>query len=92
MKKLLAAVLIGVFTGLTFHLAAEPAKTEKPEQKKVVWMTDFKAAKELAAKENKVLLVDFSGSDWCGWCVKMEKEIYSQKKFINEAKKKSFWS
>ena len=31
MKKLLAAVLIGVFTGLTFHLAAEPAKTEKPE-------------------------------------------------------------
>ena len=34
------------------------------------------------------MLLAFSGSDWCGWCVKMEREIYSQKKFINEAKKK----
>ena len=52
------------------------------------WSEDFAAASETAKKEGKLLLLAFSGSDWCGWCVKMEKEIYSQKKFINEAKKK----
>ena len=52
------------------------------------WGEDFAAASETAKKEGKLMLLAFSGSDWCGWCVKMEKEIYSQKKFINEAKKK----
>lgn len=45
------------------------------------WMTDFSAAKELAAKENKTLLVDFTGSDWCGWCVKLHEEVFSQESF-----------
>ena len=52
------------------------------------WGEDFSAASATAQKEGKLLLLAFSGSDWCGWCVKMEKEIYSDKKFINEAKKK----
>ena len=52
------------------------------------WGEDVAAASETAKKEGKLMLLAFSGSDWCGWCVKMEKEIYSQKKFINEAKKK----
>ena len=51
------------------------------------WGEDFAAASATAQKEGKLLLLAFSGSDWCGWCVKMEKEIYSDKKFINEAKK-----
>lgn len=32
------------------------------------WMTDFEAAKAKAAKENKAVLVDFTGSDWCHFC------------------------
>ena len=52
------------------------------------WSEDFAAASETAKKEGKLMLLAFSGSDWCGWCVKMEKEIYAQKKFIAEAKKK----
>ena len=52
------------------------------------WNEDFAASCETAKKEGKLLLLAFSGSDWCGWCVKMEKEIYSDKKFISEAKKK----
>ena len=51
------------------------------------WGEDFAAASATAQKEGKLVLLAFSGSDWCGWCVKMEKEIYSDKKFINEAKK-----
>lgn len=51
------------------------------------WGEDFAAAGATAQKEGKLLLLAFSGSDWCGWCVKMEKDIYSNKKFISEAKK-----
>lgn len=51
------------------------------------WGEDFSAASATAKKEGKLMLLAFSGSDWCGWCVKMEKEIYSDKKFISEAKK-----
>ena len=80
MKKLLAAVMTVVFTGMTFNLAAAPAKSAQQEQK-VVWLTDFKEAQQIAEKEIKVMLVDFSGSDWCGWCVKLDKEVFSQKAF-----------
>ncbi len=52
------------------------------------WSEDFAAAQEQAEKSGKLILLAFSGSDWCGWCVKMEKEIYSDKKFISGAKKK----
>ena len=52
------------------------------------WGEDFALAKEEAAKDGRLILLAFSGSDWCGWCMKMEKEIYSDKKFISHAKKK----
>lgn len=45
------------------------------------WMTDFEAAKALAKKEGKSLLVDFTGSDWCGWCIKLDEEVFSQDAF-----------
>ena len=45
------------------------------------WMTDFKAAKQKAAVENKTLLVDFTGSDWCGWCIKLVDEVFKHDAF-----------
>lgn len=45
------------------------------------WMTDFKAAKKKAALENKDLLVDFTGSDWCGWCIKLSDEVFKKEPF-----------
>ena len=73
-----AVFAFGVFALLTFSSIATPKG----------WLDDFDEAKAKAAAEGKNILIDFSGSDWCGWCVKMEKEIYSDKKFISEAKKK----
>ena len=52
------------------------------------WDENYEEGKALAEKGGKLLLLAFSGSDWCGWCVKMEKEIYSDPKFISEAKKR----
>ncbi len=46
-----------------------------------VWLTDYEAALKKAAVEKKPLLLDFTGSDWCGWCIKLDKEVFSQPEF-----------
>lgn len=51
------------------------------------WETDYEKAKELARTENKHILVDFTGSDWCGWCIKLNKEVFSQPAFQEYARK-----
>ena len=52
------------------------------------WTEDFEAAKQQAAKEGKLILMDFSGSDWCGWCKKMDEEVFTKDRFVREASKK----
>lgn len=49
------------------------------------WMTDWEAAKAKAKAENKPILINLTGSDWCGWCIKIEKEVFSTKEFQNFA-------
>ena len=51
------------------------------------WTDDFEAAKAQAEKEGKLLLVDFSGSDWCGWCKKLDTEVFAQPEFLKGVKK-----
>ncbi len=45
------------------------------------WTQDFAAAKAQAAQEGKDLLIDFTGSDWCGWCIKLDKEVFQKDAF-----------
>lgn len=45
------------------------------------WLTDFDKAKAEAKENNRHILIDFSGSDWCGWCIKLDKEVFSQPAF-----------
>ena len=52
------------------------------------WMTDFEAAKTKAAAENKAVLVDFTGSDWCGYCVKLRQNVFDKPEFEAYAKDK----
>jgi|GEM_PF-668856 thioredoxin-related protein len=47
----------------------------------VEWFTDIEAAQAKARNENKILLLDFTGSDWCPWCQKLKKEILDQPEF-----------
>jgi len=49
------------------------------------WMTDFEAAQAKAAEKGKPMLLDFTGSDWCGWCIKLKKEVFSKKTFKDYA-------
>ena len=54
-----------------------------------VWMTDFEAAKAKAVEEGKDLLVDFSGSDWCYWCKRLDGEVFSKPGFVDKVSEDS---
>jgi len=45
------------------------------------WIEDFEAAKALAAAQKRHMLLDFTGSDWCGWCIKLDKEVLEKPDF-----------
>jgi thioredoxin-related protein len=49
------------------------------------WVTDYKKAQEAAKAGKKLMLLDFTGSDWCGWCMKLDKEVFSTPEFQNYA-------
>jgi thioredoxin-related protein len=51
------------------------------------WSKDFKGGLAKAKAEKKRVLVDFTGSDWCGWCVKLDREVFSQPEFKEYAAK-----
>jgi len=51
------------------------------------WMTDLPKAQAKAKTENKMIMMDFTGSDWCGWCIKLHKEVFSKPEFSEYAKK-----
>ncbi len=51
-----------------------------------LWLTDFDQALKVAAEKKLPVLVDFTGSDWCGWCIRLDKEVFSQDAFKAYAK------
>jgi thioredoxin-related protein len=48
-----------------------------------VWLTDMSKAKTEATDSHKAILLNFSGSDWCVPCIRMEKEIFHSKEFTD---------
>ncbi len=49
------------------------------------WETDMAKAKQRSRQENKPILINFSGSDWCGWCKLLDREVFAQKSFAQFA-------
>jgi thiol-disulfide isomerase/thioredoxin len=52
------------------------------------WGADLPVALNRARSENKMVLLDFTGSDWCGWCIKFDHDVLSTDKFTGYAKSK----
>jgi protein disulfide-isomerase len=67
----LRLILAGCVAGLFLAAAAHAA----------TWTEDYASALATAKKEHKLLLLNFTGSDWCPWCKKFDAEIFSTKKF-----------
>jgi protein disulfide-isomerase len=74
MKKLLLTLVAGL-VACAFTARAELA-----------WGTDLDAALAQAKKEKKLVVMDFTGSDWCGWCIKLKKEVFDTDDFAKYAK------
>ncbi len=71
MKKLILALLLG--------LAVNAAQAG-------LWTDDYEAALAQAKAENRFVLLNFTGSDWCGWCIRLDKEVFSKGAFKDYAK------
>lgn len=75
LKKICAVLVLGALA------LSQPAFAGDSE-----WLTSFEKAKAASKKSGKPILVDFTGSDWCGWCIKLNKEVFSTKEFKDWAK------
>ena len=72
---------------LMIGIAALVLATGMAAQAGGAWLTDFAAAQKAAAEKKLPIFALFTGSDWCPWCVKLEKEVLSQKAFLDYAEK-----
>lgn len=80
MKRLNTTLGAFLFGALTLTSQAEDAaETVQIDGAKVgQWTMDFDAAKELAAEKKLPMLLNFTGSDWCGWCKLMDKNVFAK--------------
>ena len=66
-----------------------PAYSQAPVSNKseaLVWFTDVKLADAASKSSNKPIFAFFTGSDWCGWCKKMQRDVFAKAEFIDWAK------
>jgi thioredoxin-related protein len=66
--------------------ASQKIPVEATPRPEFGWLHDYKKAQQEATAANKFLLLDFTGSDWCGWCRKFDREILSQPQFKDYAR------
>ena len=79
MKKLILLLFTIVsFTSFSQLIEGNWLNTEKPEMNKAI---------EISQKTNKPIMLFFTGSDWCGWCKKLVKEVYKTSEFNTWARK-----
>ena len=72
-------VLVAV-VGLCMFMVAAAARADS-------WETNYPRALKAASASKKMVLLDFTGSDWCIWCQKLDKEVFSQPEFKNFAQR-----
>ena len=57
------------------------------QAQEVTWQTDMNEAMKISKKSKKPLFLFFTGSDWCGWCMRLQKEVFKTPEFEKWAKK-----
>jgi thioredoxin-related protein len=76
-KNLRAVLAVAAFAAFfTATAGAEPS-----------WSTDYKQSQQEAKTNHKLLLLNFTGSDWCGWCIRLNREVFSKPEFAEYAAK-----
>jgi thioredoxin-related protein len=70
---------------LVFQLSCT-AQTAPAHSSELSWHTDLNKARELSEATKKPIFGFFTGSDWCGWCHKLEADVFSKAEFVSWAK------
>ena len=84
-KWILASWLAaGLFCGGCGRVNDTPKSKTQPEAN-ATWLTDFETAQARTRSEGKLLLIDFTGSDWCPPCMMLERQVFSQPEFAEYA-------
>ena len=76
-----AATLTALSLSLLSATALAAPTSEGP------WVADFDEGVKLAKEQGKDLFVDFTGSDWCGWCIRLDEEVFSHDEWLQAATK-----
>jgi thioredoxin-related protein len=71
-----------------FFLLVMCAVCQTVRSESVEWFTDAEAAQAKAKAENKLVLLDFTGSDWCIWCKKLKRDVFDKPEFAQFAESK----
>lgn len=74
-----------LYSSIIRNNVTESDETLVGEEYSADWLTDYSAAKAKAEIEGKPILMNFTGSDWCAGCIRLNKEIFSKPVFINYA-------
>ena len=56
------------------------------QAQELTWQTNINKAMEISKKSKKPLFLFFTGSDWCGWCIRLQKEVFKTPEFEKWAK------
>ena len=83
----LAVIVAQVATPAPATESVTAPATEPEVKESVVWYTSLEEAVSIAKKENKDILINFTGSDWCIWCKRLHKEIFDVDLWKKEASK-----
>jgi len=67
--------------------ATQTAPSNQATPSKPGWMTSYEQGQQEAKVNNKLVLLDFTGSDWCGWCILLDREVFSKPQFKEYASK-----
>lgn len=81
LSSIVASLFAVCASSMLFGAQNQSAQTQTSVSSDIQWVTDFEKAKSLAKKDSKPLFLYFTGSDWCPWCKKMDKEILSTPEF-----------
>jgi len=83
--KTIKTITLLVFLFLGTLLKAQNKAEDKSNG--LLWHTDILKANEISKTSGKPLFAFFTGSDWCGWCRKLQNDVFSKPEFISWAKK-----
>ena len=81
---LIAWLAIGMLCG-GCERTKEASRTEAPPAAEATWLTNFETAQARARSEKKLLLIEFTGSDWCPPCIMLGRQVFSQPEFKDYA-------